>query len=79
MVIGITSQQCLRYFMGIIIMLLAAAAGRCCWPLLLAAAAAAAAAVPGWSPAAPTAGPGPPPETCFDDSCFNNCSQIDFI
>jgi len=80
MVIGITSQQCLRYFMGIIIMLLAAA-GRCCWPLLLAAAAgrcsgrcsgrcccwpllllaaAAAAAVPGWSPAAPTAGPGPP-------------------
>jgi len=79
MVIGITSQQCLRYFMEIIIMLLAAAAGRCCWPLLLAAAAAAAAAVPGWSPAAPTAGPGPPPETCFDDSCFNNCSQIDFI
>jgi len=60
-------------------LLLAAAAGRCCWPLLLAAAAAAAAAVPGWSPAAPTAGPGPPPETCFDDSCFNNCSQIDFI
>jgi len=56
MVIGITSQQCLRYFMGIIIMLLAAA-GRC-WPLLLAAAAAA--AVPGWSPAAPTAGHGPP-------------------
>ena len=88
MVIGITSQQCLRYFMEIIIMLLAAAlaaAGRC-WPLLAAAAAAplllaaaAAAAVPGWSPAAPTAGPGPPPETCFDDSCFNNCSQIDFI
>jgi len=70
MVIGITSQQCLRYFMEIIIMLLAAAlaaAGRC-WPLLAAAAAAplllaaaaAAAAVPGWSPAAPTAGPGPP-------------------
>jgi len=78
MVIGITSQQCLRYFMGIIIMLLAAAAGRCCWPLLLAAAAgrccwplllaaaaAAAAAVPGWSPAAPTAGPGPPPGNLF--------------
>ena len=44
----------------------------CCWPLLwpllaaaaaaplLLAAAAAAAAVPGWSPAAPTAGHGPP-------------------